>query len=246
MTLLEVMAATAILGMFLMSVYALVWSTLKTRDDIEEAALPYTAGPVVLQRVLDDLRGAIVEPFKDYDAFRATTESTGDDSAVIDFVTTVDSRVRVEQDEEWLKSAVCEVGYRIRRSETAEGLFALYRREDFGVDDEPLEGGKFYKVVDRVKTFRIDWFEEDTKGEPAGDEAEGVPEWDAKKEKRLPWACRVTLVLVGDELADDEGDVVEDAKEYTFLAYVAFASRFDKADSAAPSGPGNPGNPGGR
>ena len=236
LTLLEVLVASALLAVFFASVYGLVSATLETRTAIEESALPYAVGPVVIEMVTRDLETALVEPYKDLDAFHAEAESVnGEATTKVDFVTTVRSRTRVKVGDDLVKASINEVGYRCRRSEVAQGLMALYRREDLGVDEEPLAGGRYYKLADRVKSFRIDWFK-DGKGDPTTDDAKGEEEWDAKKEKKLPWGCRVTLVLVGDVALDERGRPLEDAIEYAFITYVTFASRFDKADQTAQPG----------
>jgi type II secretory pathway component PulJ len=230
LTLLEVLVATALLTVFFAEVYSLVSSYVKTRNMIEERATPYAVGPVVLDRIVEDLRAAIVEPYKDGDAFHAEVETINGEAATkLDFVAAVPSRARVKVGREMVKAALNEVGYRMRRSETASGLGALYRREDLGVDEEPLQGGAYYKLADRVKEFRIDWFAEDA-GDPETDDAKGEEEWDAKKEKKLPFACRITLKLLGDTAVDEQGRPLEDAPEYVFITYHVFASRADKAD----------------
>jgi prepilin-type N-terminal cleavage/methylation domain-containing protein len=231
LTLLEVLVASALLAVFFASVYSIVASTLQIRAMIEQDATPYAVGPVVMDRLTDDLRGAVLEPYKDYDAFHAETETMGGEACTkLDFVTAVPSRARVKVSRELVKARINEAGYRLRRSETATGLFALYRREDLGVDEEPLAGGLYYKLADRVKVFRIDWFAEDP-GDPSTDDAKGEDAWEAKKEKKLPYACRITLTLVGDVEYDDKGRALDDAPEYTFVTYLTFASRHDKADT---------------
>lgn len=230
LTLLELLVATAVLAVFFAGVYGLVAAFVDTRNRIEEKATPYAVGPVVMKRVTDDLRAALLEPYKDLDAMRAEAENAqGEPCTKMDFVTVVPSRARVKVGREWQRAHVNEVGYRLRRSETAAGLSALYRREDLGVDDDPLGGGRYHKLCDRVKTFRVDFFAEDP-GDPSADEAKGEEEWDAKKEKKLPYACRVTLTLLGEEVVDSDDRVLEDAPEYTFVSYVTFASRFDRPE----------------
>jgi hypothetical protein len=225
-----VLLASALLAVFFASVYTLVASTLKIRTEIEEESTPYSVGPIVMDRVVEDLRAAVIEPYKDFDVFHAETETFQSETCTkVDFVTAVPSRARVKVQREFVKARINEVGYRLRRSETAPGLQALYRREDLGVDEEPLAGGMYYKLADRVKVFRIDWFAEDP-GDPTTDDGKGEDAWDAKKEKKLPYSCRVTLTLMGDSQTDDRGRLLEDAPEYTFVAYVLFASRHDKAD----------------
>lgn len=240
LTLIEVIAATAILAIFFASVYAMVFSTLQKRQDIDELATPYAVGPAVMDRISEDLRAALVEPYKETDVFKAQTETVnGETCTRLDFVTSVPSRARVKTESNvYVKARLNEVGYRVRRSETADRLLALYRREDLGVDDEPQEGGFYYKLADRVKTFKIDWFA-DGDGDPTnGDDGKGEDEWDAKKEKRLPWGCRVTLVIVGDVALDDDGRPIEEGAERTFTTYVVFPTRHDKKDGTAGSGGG--------
>jgi len=239
----EVLVASAILLWFLGMVFGTVFMTASFRDSIERQVAPYGIGPPVLDLVCEDLRHALIEPFEDLDAFKAEGDTAGGaDTTKIDFVTVVHSRSKVEVDREWVRSSICEVGYRLRRSETEDGLFALYRREDFGVDDKPLEGGKFYKLCDRVTEFRIDFFAEDP-GSPDSDEADGQLEWDAETEKRLPWACRVTLSIMPPVELDDRGDPVEDVEPLEFVRYVNFVERFDAEASPGGSDPGN-NNPG--
>lgn len=233
LTLLELLVASALLAVFFAQVYGLVEGTLNTRQAIEEKATPYAVGPVVMERIAEDLRGALLDPYKDLDVFHAEPESGvgPETSTKLDFVTVVPSRSRVKVQREFVKARINEVGYRLRRSETAQGLAALYRREDLGVDEEPLAGGKYYKLCDRVKVFRVDWFAEDP-GDPTTDEGKGEEEWDAKKEKKLPFACRITLTLVGETDVDDRGRPLEDAPEYTFSTFVVFTGRHDKPDQA--------------
>ncbi len=243
LTVLEVLLAATLLLIFLGSLFGLVWATADFRDRIERTSAPYAIGPPVLDLIAEDLRHALLEPYEDFDAFKAEGDTMGGaDTTKVDFVTAVASRSKVEVDREWVRSAICEVGYRLRRSETADGLFALYRREDFGVDDKPLEGGKFYKLCDRVTQFRIDFFAEDP-GSPDSDEAEGELDWDAETEKSLPWGCRVTLSIMPPVELNDRGDPIADVDPLEFVRYVTFVQRFDADTSGGSGGPGN-NNPG--
>lgn len=229
LTLIEVLVATALLGVFLTSVYTLVAATVNLRNRLEDEATPYAVGPVVIDRIVEDLRAATIEPYKDGNAFHAEVETVhGEAATKLDFVAASPSR-REQVGREWVKSRLNEIGYVLRPSKTVDGLGALYRREDMGVDEQPLAGGKCYKLADRVKEFRIDWFAEDG-GDPESDDAKGEEEWDAKKEKKLPFACRITLTLMGETAVDDRGRAIEDAPEYHFVTYHVFASRYDKAD----------------
>jgi prepilin-type N-terminal cleavage/methylation domain-containing protein len=238
LTLLEVLVATALLAVFFASVYSLVAGTIEIRKAIEDDATPYAVGPVVMDRVIEDLRGALVEPYKGSDVFKAEKESVnGEQSTKLDFVTCVPSRSRVKVQSEWVKARINEVGYRLRKSESGQNdLNALYRREDLGVDEEPLAGGKYYKLADRVKRFEIDWFAEDPGDPAAEDDAKGEPDWDAKtevsaKKNPLPWGCRITLELRGESTTDERGRDADEGQPYLFVTTFVFPSRYDKSDA---------------
>lgn len=228
MTLLEVLVASAMLAVFFIGIFGVVFSTLRRRETIEERAIPYATGPVVLQRVVEDLQFFQTESYEaSKDSFKASAEREED--LRVDFVTAVPSRDRVKVNDEWVRAAVNETGYRLRRSEEESDLYALYRREDLGVDGDPGEGGKYYKLCDRVRKFTIEFFDEDP-GEPGSDAAAGEPDWDVKKDSKLPWGCRVTLILAGNP--DVETDDDRPPPDHVFQAYVPFRSRFDKPDGA--------------
>ena len=231
MTLLEVLIASALLATLFVGVFGIVWGTIRTRQAIEDRAVPFSTGPVVMQRIVQDLESFQAEAFEaTKDVFKGAASRPED--VRLDFVTAVPSRDRVQVKDEWVRAAVNETGYRIRRSESDSDLYSLYRREDLGVDSEPSEGGKYYKLCDRVRKFAIDWYAEDP-GEPGGDDAEGVTDWDARKETKLPWGCRVTLVLAGNPEMTEDGDT-DRARDYVFQTYVPFRTRFDKPDGAKP------------
>jgi len=232
-TLLELTVAMAISSIFFLSVFTLIWSTIETRQAIEASALPFATAPAVLNRLTEDLRHATTEPYKDGDTFKAELENVGgEDSTKLHLVSAIASRTKTEVDQKLVRAAINEIGWQCRRSETRSGLLTLYRREDFGVDDKPFEGGKFYKVVDGVRSFRLDWFDADP-GDPDGDAAEGEEDWDASKDDGLPWGCRITLVLVPPQEVDDLGDPVgEPAEDLEFILYFAFPTRDNRPDQA--------------
>ena len=239
MTLLEVLVASALLGVFFVGVFSIVWSTIRTRQEIEVKAIPWSVGPAVMGRIVEDLQWVQVESIDDaQDCFKGEGERTEDTR--LDFLTALPSRDVVKIEDAEIRAQVNEVGYRLRDSENERGQFALFRREDFGVDDKPTEGGRYYKLCDRVTEFRIDYFPEDP-GDPAGDDAEGLREWDYKKEGKLPWGVRVTLVLAANPEAEftdaeDEGT----PPDHVFTVVIPFRTRYDRAEAQA-AGSGNPG-----
>jgi type II secretory pathway component PulJ len=239
MTLLEVLVASALLAVFFVGIFGYLWSTIETRQEIERKAIPWAVGPAVLARMVEDLAHVLNTPFnEDEDVFKGSSEDK--DDPILDFVAAVPSRSSTEVEGEQVRAQVNEIGYRMRRSSIDSSLFALYRREDFGVDGDPSEGGRYFKLCDRVRSFKIDYFDEDP-GDPNGDGAEGLESWDSRKEKKMPWALRITLVLAPNEdlVRDDEDTRPQDQ---TFTAYVPMRARLD-AQPAQPK-TGNPGQPG--
>lgn len=242
-TLLELIVASAIAAAFFLSVFTLVWSTIETRAAIEETALPYSTAPAVIERLTEDLRNAVSGPYNGGDVFKAERENVGgEDVTRIDFVSAVSSRKKFEVDRQEVRAYVNELSWRCRRSETRDGLLAVYRREDPGVDDKPLEGGKFAKVVDGVKTFQIDFFANDP-GDPTDEAAKGEEEWDAKKDDGLPWGCRITIALMPDYETDENGDPVSEIppEALEYRVYLAFATRDARPKTRTTTQPGTTG-----
>ena len=72
-------------------------------------------------------------------------------------------------------------------------MLEIYRRESFGVDDKPFEGGQFVFLHDRVRHFDIQIFKED------GPDADPIEEWNVAQndtEKQgLPARLQIELTL---------------------------------------------------
>ena len=83
-----------------------------------------------------------------------------------------------------MRSDVHEVGYRLRPNPTDDDFLEIYRREDFGVDDEPFDGGNYTFLHDRVKRFDVQVFTED------GPDAEPLDDWGTERGGRRALAAR--------------------------------------------------------
>ncbi len=250
-TLVEVLVGALVLGIFLSFIYGVVISAFRVRDVVQSSTSALAQGSLAMDLIARDLEGAFWRPIQDFDCFRA--EEEGSRGTKVDFLTTTDSRSQEEIDERLLRSDIAEVGYRTRALK--DGM-ALYRREQFGVDDKPLEGGDFYKVLAGVKEFRIDWFEKDPTEDDPSDEPEGEIAWDLKEKKRLPRAGRILLVIEGQS---SDPNRVGERQEFRFTRWVVLPGADDKEAPAATAdgggaqpdggdaGGGNPGggNPGG-
>ncbi|MEY2746922.1 MAG: Type secretion system protein, partial [Planctomycetota bacterium] len=92
-----------------------------------------------------------------------------------------------------LRSGATEVGYRLRpNDESGDQFLEIWRRESFGVDEEPFEGGLFQFLHDRVKSFDVQAWEED------GPDAEPLEEWggdDAGDDQRAGLPARIEISL---------------------------------------------------
>jgi hypothetical protein len=84
------------------------------------------------------------------------------------------------------------LGYRLRPSPKNDQFLEIYRRESFGVDDEPFDGGTYQFLHERVKSFDIQVFRKD------GPDEEPVDHWNTEEGSEdigLPARIEITLTL---------------------------------------------------
>jgi type II secretion system protein J len=243
-TLIEVLVGIALLSAFLGGVYTVAIGTLQAKKKIQELAAVYTAGPKILDIVDRDIRFTYIYGVKDLKALKAQRQTVGGrDATILDFVTTANSKGTLEVDDRVVRSDVTEVGFRLRESDEFPGLLELYRREQFFFDDEPKKGGQYFLVYDRVRSFRIDFFEKPDEGETSSSlaEDEGLEEWDSEEKEGLPHAVKITLVLgTPPELGTN---VEEDEREFLFVRWVLLPTGYDEVPEAEPGGDGDGQNP---
>ena len=172
-TLVEVLLVIVIMSMMFVSISKLMQAARRTRDTIHNFQEMQLAGPAVLELMIRDLRGVFTTS-RPRNTWLQITDRTvnGQDADRIDFVTTTDSLVvNLSDGSENVRADVNEVGYMMRPNRDNDEFLEVYRREDFGVDDEPFDGGAYGLLHDRVKGFQIQVYEED------GVEAEPVDSW---------------------------------------------------------------------
>lgn len=172
-TLVEVMLVAVIMGMMFVSVSQIMQAARKTRDAIHNFQETHLAGPAVLEMITRDLAGVFTTSRARpswLEVFDRTVN--GQDADRIDFVTTTDSLIVMNSDgDESVRADINEVGYVLRPNPDNDEFLEIYRREDFGVDEEPLRGGEYTFLSDQVKGFNIEVFTED------GPDAEPLDEW---------------------------------------------------------------------
>jgi hypothetical protein len=104
-------------------------------------------------------------------------------------ITTTDSTLVEESDEEPVRSDLCEISYRLRANPAAPDLIQLFRRQDFHIDDKIAEGGHFELIYSRIRSFEVFYYKDLYEG------CERLEEWDAKKRNCLPAAMEIFLSL---------------------------------------------------
>ncbi len=193
-TLMEVLLAVLIMGMMLTSITQLLTMVRKTRDTVHNLQENQLVGPAVLDLVERDLRGILTTSRHSPDLLRVEDRVlNGLDADSIDFACTTNSILATLIDGRMVQSDYNEVGYRLRESGGSDDFLEIHRREGFGIDDEPLDGGRYIFLHDQVKGFNIEVFAED------GPEAEPLTEWgtdpgDAETQG-LPARIEISLTL---------------------------------------------------
>lgn len=225
-TLVEVLVGALVLGIFISFVYGAVVSAFNVRTVVQTTTSAMAGGTVAVEFVARDLEGAFLL-VQEGGPLGFKAEDEGGDRTRLDFVTTLDSRGQEEVDGRMLRSDVTETGYRLREG---DGSFVLYRREQFGVDDKPLEGGDWYKVIDGVRQFTVDFYEGDPTAEEGDEKEDALRAWDSKEKSKLPRSAKITLVIEGSSTNPSRADEVV---EYSFTRWVVFPGAFDVAAPAA-------------
>ncbi|MEE9311437.1 MAG: prepilin-type N-terminal cleavage/methylation domain-containing protein [Planctomycetota bacterium] len=216
-TLIEVMLAVMLTAVVLAPFVMILKSTIDVKIKIETEFRARKLGPTIMATISRDLRNAWatgpVEGVEIDGSWFKGKHNGGDDDAedALAFVTSINSYMRYNG----ISSDLTEVGYYLKENETEgdndplEGLFSLYRREDFLVDKRPDEGGLGIKLHDRVVSFRV-WYYDlprsaiDDEGainpealeelvQPGSEEEKD--DWDTDDDDRLPYAVRIELVL---------------------------------------------------
>ena len=171
-TLVEVLVALMITGMILVTVTQILSAARVRRDQIHNVQETQLVGPAILDRIEADLRGLFLFNRDPADFLRVRNRVlSGLDADSLDFVTSANSLGWRKDDggERW--ADYVEVGYRLRVNPSNDDFLEIYRREAFGVDDEPYDGGEYAFLTDRVRRFDIQIYPED------GPDAEPTEEW---------------------------------------------------------------------
>jgi uncharacterized membrane protein YgcG len=192
-TLVEVLLVLLIMGGIMLSMTQILTAARTSRDTIHNIQETQNAGPAILDMIERDLRGINVFNRTRMKHLRIKNRVIlGFDADSLDFVASTDSLVLHEEGQRFVRADLNEIGYRLRPNPENDQFLEIYRREGYGVDDEPFEGGNFILLHDRVKGFDIQCFRKD------GIDEQPVDEWAAEERSEdigLPARMEITLTL---------------------------------------------------
>ncbi len=253
-TLIEVMLTLLIMAGIMVTITQILTAARQTRDTIHNVQESQLAGPAILNRLERDLRGILTFNRDRSQVLRIQNRVlSGYDADTIDFVCSVDGLIpyRESENQNFLHADQNEVGIRLRIRPDSDDFLEIYRREDFGIDDEPFDGGKYSILHDRIKGFDIQVYEED------GPDAEPLESWGTDDDEQVGLPARIEIELtlelaprlVREQLVIDRRTMVyrriirfpEVLRESLELELVALVP--DVRPPTAPIEPGGGGNP---
>jgi len=231
-TLIEVLLTLGIMAMILLFITQILNDARRDRDTIHNVQEQQLAGPAILSQLESDLRALTIFDRDPRYALRIENRViAGYEADSIDFVTTTDGLMphRERANDPFRRADVNEVGYHLRANPDSDDFLEMYRREDFGVDDKPFEGGQFAFLHDRVKGFEIRVYRED------GVDAEPEESWGASDTDEfvgIPARIEVELTLeLAPRLVNEQ--LVVSRKTITYRRVFRFPATLAKAQEVA-------------
>lgn len=191
-TLVEVLVTLLIMTGIMITVTTILNVARTSRDTIHNIQEQQLAGPAILQRLEEDLRGLFVYDRDPRHTLRLQNRMlSGLEADTLDFVTHTDGLMpyRENAGQPFRRADVNEVGYVLRPSPTSDEFLELYRREDPGIDDKPFSGGQFALLHDRVKALTIRAYSED------GPDAEELETWGGENDEYVGAPSRLEIEL---------------------------------------------------
>ena len=207
-TLIEVMVTLAIMAMVFAMIGTILVGVLDSHARVERLVLPNKVGPSVLALMARDLQGLHAY---DLELSFVGVDGGGADRSTdsFHFVTTTASR----PDEDGRRALLTEVGYVLQERADKQGFYTLFRREQAGVDELPLNGGEYTPIYSNVVSLDVQYLSRDE--EPTWLEA-----WEASPEP--PAALWIHLVVAPQYEAGSgqAGDELPAPKTYTAVVEI--------------------------
>lgn len=193
-TLVEVLVVVLIISGIMLAITQVLDSARVSRDTIHNLEETQLAGPAIMDLIERDVRAMITFDLPIESLLRVKNRVvSGLDADSLDFITSTDSLAAWDVERRASSHDYGEVGYRLRPNPQDKDLLEVYRRESFGVDDKPFEGGQFVFLHDRVRHFDIQIYQED------GPDADSVEDWNVQQGETekigLPARLEIELTL---------------------------------------------------
>ena len=191
-TLLEVILAVGLLSVVSVSLFVTMSRSFRVKDNMSVLSERYHEGRQVMRRITREIRMAFLkaQPPEEVqeEGPAVITRFLGEEDEIY-FANTAHVRLRAEGRE----SDQAEVAYFLKRPsyKTPYRGSTLFRRESRRVDDRPDRGGSTWPVVDGVKSFKLEYWDD---AKEIGDDA-WQRSWDSDDNQLLPARVRVTLEL---------------------------------------------------
>lgn len=232
-TLVEILVVVMIMSMLMVTISQVLQSARQTRDTIHNIQETQLSGPAILNLIERDLRSIVTYARERADHLHVKSRVVGGmDADRIDFLTSVNGTVLVEAERgnRYVKADANEVGYVLRLSQEHDDFLEIYRREDFGCDDKPFEGGRYTYLHDRVRAFEIKVYEED------GPDAEPLEDWGSDEFVGLPHRVEISLTLeLAPRLVREQLKIAPvDKRTITYTRVVRFPESLFLAASVEP------------
>jgi hypothetical protein len=239
------MMAVAILSIIVGLIYGSIAMTADSKTEVEDGNDIYQQARWALDKLDSDLQsGFISKNLNTHSIFYAMTRNgpEGLRQDVLHFT----SFSHVKYNPTARESDQSEISYFVVENPET-GLMTLYRREDPTPDEDNLDGGEFYDLVDSVLVFELhyydgeQWVDEwDSRDLAAMEEAQGQAETEVEEQEEtmvntLPMAVDVLLVVAGPR----ESQVAFHTKIRVVLSTInlsALESDDDEGGGATPGG----------
>jgi type II secretion system protein J len=226
-TLIEVLVAIGITATVMVTVGSTFHVLLNARDVVDDLTESTEAGPRILNLLERDLRGLWTYNIYNNAVFRGRNmDVNGRDADRMDFLTTTDaSGFVLDLQDVPRKPSICEVGYWFKPNPRYRDVFEMWRREDPMVDQDLITQGSFQLVHDRVKSFKVTYYD------TLGYEAEEKLEWDSTVDDKLPKRIKIEFTI---ERRRSNRNVVNDLEiedfegaEKSYVRHFVFDHRLD-------------------
>ena len=206
MTLIEITVAITVLVMVVTLMYQVIEGTIRGRDIADQGLTTPKVSNAVLGQVFKDFRYIWWGGLTGDAGFLGTNGSrAGMDADKVQFITARRSRLSSAEEGtavgEQRVSPLSEVGYALKANDIAGNgeWLELWRREDYFVDMDPVKGGTYTLVYDKIRKFDLRYYPTPDKSK----EREGLEEWDSRIKHGLPYAILMTIWLDVEEGAED-------------------------------------------